>query len=231
MYCIKCGVELSDAENTCPLCGTTVIKHPELKRKIESKQYPPKRYQSHEIRPFGWLFIITALFIITLLTVFICDFQLNDRVSWSGYVIGALITFYVTCVLPFWFKNANPVIFVPIGFAVLGLYLWYINYTTKGAWFLSFALPVVSCIGFIVTTMVVLIKYIKRGQLYIFGGGSIALGGFMLLLEFLFHITFNRPIQYWSLVPLGVFVLLGLFLFFVAIHRPTRELLERKLFF
>ena len=31
MYCIHCGVELSDSETVCPLCGTRVF-HPDLPR-------------------------------------------------------------------------------------------------------------------------------------------------------------------------------------------------------
>ena len=31
MYCVKCGVELDDAEERCPLCGTRVY-HPDIER-------------------------------------------------------------------------------------------------------------------------------------------------------------------------------------------------------
>lgn len=39
MYCIHCGVELSDSETVCPLCGTRVF-HPDLPRQQGD---PPSR--------------------------------------------------------------------------------------------------------------------------------------------------------------------------------------------
>ena len=39
MYCIKCGVELKDSEEKCPLCGTVVF-HPDMKRPDGEKPYP-----------------------------------------------------------------------------------------------------------------------------------------------------------------------------------------------
>ena len=34
--------------------------------------------------------------------------------------------------LPLWFRRPNPVIFVPVDFAAIGLYLLYINFATGG---------------------------------------------------------------------------------------------------
>ena len=39
MYCIKCGVELADSEDRCPLCGTKVY-NPEIVRVLEDPPYP-----------------------------------------------------------------------------------------------------------------------------------------------------------------------------------------------
>ena len=42
MYCINCGVKLSDTEKKCPLCGTEVY-HPTLKQGDASPLYPKNR--------------------------------------------------------------------------------------------------------------------------------------------------------------------------------------------
>ena len=42
MYCIKCGVELKDSEEKCPLCGTVVF-HPDMKRPDGEKPYPAEK--------------------------------------------------------------------------------------------------------------------------------------------------------------------------------------------
>ena len=73
--------------------------------------------------------------------------------------------------LPFWFRNANPVIFLPCVVLATTLYLAYINWKLDGHWFLTFALPVSLSFGALIVAIVALLRYLRRGRLYIFGGG------------------------------------------------------------
>lgn len=230
MYCIKCGVKLADTENVCPLCNTQVY-HPDIIRPEGERLYPKNKYPVPEKNAHLPQIIITAVFLLTLLTSLLCDLQFSGGVSWSGYVIGALVLAYVSFVLPSWFKAPNPVIFTPCAFATIGIYLMYINIAMQGDWFLSFALPVTGGICLIVTAVVTLLRYVRRGRLYIFGGAILALGAFMLLVEFLMSITFEG-IKFigWSFYPLMALALLGGLLIFLAIYRPARETMERKFF-
>lgn len=229
MYCINCGVKLADSEKKCPLCGTTVY-HPDIPRPQGRPLYPVDRYPSTEVKPKAAQGVILFLFLVPLITTLLIDLRVNRCITWSGYVSGALLLFYVTVVLPGWFRDPNPVIFVPCGFVAIGLYLLYINLATGGSWFMSFAFPVVGGIGLIVTAVVTLLRYLRRGRLYIFGGASIALGAFMLLMEFLLVLTFHRNFVGWSIYPLAALVLLGGFLIYLAIDHSAREMMERKLF-
>ena len=230
MYCVNCGVRLADTENQCPLCKTTVC-HPELLRNKEVPLYPQGQYPAAGIKSKGLQVFLTAAFLLPLLIVFLCDYQLNRQITWSGFVLGALFSGYVILVLPTWFRDPNPVIFVPCGFTAVGLYLLHINLITGGNWFLSFAFPILGGVGLIVTAVVTLIRYIRRGKLFIFGGAFIALGAFMLLVEFLLNLTFHIPTFFgWSLHPLIALVLLGGWLIFLGICRPARETMERKFF-
>lgn len=230
MYCINCGVALGDTEKKCPLCGTTVY-HPEISRKEAEPLYPNSYLAEPQIHPWGTLFIITMLFLLPISICLVCDWQFNAVINWSGYVVGALVVLYVMAVLPAWFRHPNPVIFVPVSFCAIGLYLLYINYALGGHWFLIFAFPVTGYLCLVFTAVVTLIRYIRKGALYIFGGACFALGGFMLLLEFLLHITFGLPgIGTWSPYPLIVFALLGTTLITLAICPKLRESLERKFF-
>lgn len=230
MYCIKCGVELADSQKQCPLCQTVVF-HPQLNQPEGERLYPSGTVAVQKVSPWGALFVVTVLFLLPILVTLLCNLQINRKVTWSGYVAGALLVAYVVMVLPFWFRRPNPVVFVPADFAAIGLYLLYINVATDGHWFLSFAFPVTGGVGLIVTVVVALTRYLHRGRLYIFGGAAIAMGGFMLLAEFLLNLTFHRSRAFvWSIYPLAVLTLLGLSLVIVAICRPLRESLERKLF-
>ena len=104
MYCIKCGVELSDSEEKCPLCGTVVF-HPYIKRPDGEKPYPVDRKPQETASRSGLLFILTMLFLLPLATSLLCDWKINGRILWSGYVGGALTVFYVIVVLPMWFRR------------------------------------------------------------------------------------------------------------------------------
>ncbi|MBQ9967299.1 MAG: hypothetical protein IJO88_01080 [Oscillospiraceae bacterium] len=230
MYCSNCGVKLADSELVCPLCQTRAY-HPDLPEQTGAGLYP-KNKQPKKPRRSPWpQMILTAMFLLAGLIVLLCDLQVSGRVNWSGFVLGALAIGYVVFALPVWFRRPDPVIFVPCSFAAAGLYLLYISLCTKGGWFLSFALPVTAVIGLIVTAVTVLLKYVKKGRLYIFGGALIALGAAMLLIEALIVLTFGvGHFALWSLYPMTALVLVGCLLIFLAICRPARETMERKLF-
>ena len=229
MYCIKCGVKLAEHQKQCPLCSTVVF-HPDIQPSGDLP-YPAQQQPAPQMRSHAALVIVTTLFLIPLLITLRCDYQINNSVTWSGYVVGALVVFYTMFILPYWFRNPNPVVFVPCSFAAVGVFLMYISWTTEGGWFLSFAFPVTGAVGLIVTAVVTLLKYVGKGQLYIIGGAFIALGLFMPLMEFLLNLTFGFPqAQIWSGYPLVSLVLLGGMLIFLAICRPARETMERKFF-
>ncbi len=229
MYCINCGVKLADSEKKCPLCGV-VPYHPDLPRPAGKPLYPVNRYPSTEVKPKAAQAVILILFLLPLVTTLLIDLKVNSAVTWSGYVVGALVLSYVVLALPWWFRKPNPVIFVPCGFGALCGYLLYIDLATAGNWFLSFAFPVVGGICLIVTALVTLLRYVRGGRLYIFGGASMALGGMMLLMEFLIDLTFSIAFVGWSIYPLAALVLLGGFLIYLAINHAAREMMERKLF-
>lgn len=230
MYCINCGVRLADSEKKCPLCGTTVY-HPEIQRKEGRPLYPINRTPKVQTNPkvINGFFLIMLL--IPMLVCFLADLKRDGNLDWFGHAAGGLIVAYVAIALPMWFRRPNPVIFVPCNFATVLAYLFYINWAINGNWFLSFAFPVVGCLGLIVSAVVTLLYYVRKGALYILGGGFIALGGFMLLVEFMLDITFNIPFIAWSVYPLIVFALLGGGLIYLAINSSARETMERKLFF
>lgn len=230
MYCIKCGVQLADTEKKCPLCDT-VVCHPDFENTAERTLYPGKKLPKNPPRSKALNGAGIILFLIPLFVCFAADLHLDGKLEWFGYVAGALLLAYIVFALPMWFRNPNPVIFVPCDFAAAGLYLLYINLATGGAWFLSFALPVVGGLCLITCTVVTLLRYLRKGKLYVIGGAFMALGAFMLLMEFLLGITFRFGFVGWSVYPFCVLLLFGGLLIFLAINSAARETMERKLFF
>ena len=230
MYCVKCGVKLGDTEQKCPLCAT-VVCHPDFPRSEEHSLYPHNKLPRSSSGTKALNGAVIILFFVPLVLCFFADLMSAGSLTWFGYVAGALGVTYIAVALPLWFRKPNPVIFVPCSFAAAVLYLLYINLATGGKWFLSFAFPVTGGLGLLVCAVVTLLHYLHRGRLYIMGGAFIAVGGFMLLLEFLMDITFSLPFIGWSIYPMVVLILFGGLLLYFAINSSAREAMERKLFF
>ena len=230
MYCINCGVKLADTEKKCPLCNT-VVYHPCFEQREARPLYPGNRLPESGSGSKALNGAVIILFFIPLLVCLFADLSLDGKMEWFGYVAGALAVSYVAFALPLWFQKPNPVIFVPCNFVSIALYLLYINFATKGDWFLCFALPVVGGLCLITCAVVTLMYYLRKGKLYILGGAFMALGAFMLLVEFLMKVAFGLRIIGWSIYPLVVLFLLGGLLIYFAINSAAREIMERKLFF
>lgn len=229
MYCVKCGVELADSEKICPLCKTVVF-HPELKQGSADSPYPEYTQPEQKANPKGVLFIVTCLLLIPALITLTADLLTGGGVEWSGYVIGGIALAYVSAVLPSWFKRPNPVIFVPCTFACLIAFLLYINFSVDGHWFLSFAFPIAGTFGLIVSAVVALVKYVKKGYLYIFGGAFAAFGLYCVLIEFMTCVTFDAKFIFWSLYPCIALFVIAAMLITIAVCKPLRKSLERKFF-
>ena len=230
MFCIKCGIELSDGQKICPICQTRVY-HPDIKNE-GTPTYPRRAFKSEEINIRGLLFVVTLLHLVPIVFAVILDLNLNGKFDWTGYVVGAVLLFYVAAVLPMWFKNPNPAIFTPCSFAAITLYLGYIDYCTDGKWFLTLALPVCLMAGVITTAMVTLLRYIRKHRLYIVGGGFILAGVFVMMIEVFLHMTFDfaHDGYAWSLYPMVFLMIIGVALIVIEIVKPFKESLK-KIFF
>ena len=228
MYCAKCGVKLADTEKSCPLCGLAI--HPELGGGEGQPLYPPNkppvRVNSKAVHG-----VVLFIYLLPILVCLQCDLLITGTVTWSGYVLGALLTLFVMISLPGWFHRPNPVIFVPCSFATIGLYLWYIDLTLESNWFWTFAFPVVVVFMLVITAMVTLTRYVPKGLLYTVGGGLLLLGAFMPVMGWLLNLTFfSGGFAIWSVYPMTTLVLVGGLLIFLAICTPARQTLQRKFF-
>ena len=230
MYCIKCGVELSAGQKICPICETKVY-HPDFPVEEGKSAYPQKTFQSEEFNPRGVLFVISILAALTIALIMGFEISRLHRVHWSGYVAGGIALTYLVAILPWWFRRPNPVIFIPCDFAgLLGL-LFYINYQSGGNWFFSFALPITVALGLIVSAMIALIRYVRRGYLYIIGGGLIGVGAWTVLIEYILRTVFTvKTGIYWSPFSLATLFTMGMTLIVIAIVKPLKESL-RKIFY
>ena len=230
MYCIKCGVELSDEKKPCPLCGT-VPYHPDIEGSAGAPTYPPFVKPPKKMNRTLTMLLFTLLYAMAAAQLVLCDVVISSHITWSAYAAGGMTLFYVGTFLPLWFKRPNPVIFTPCFFAAAELYLLAINLMTGGNWFLSFAFPVAGIVGIIVTAVVTLIKYVKKGYFYIVGGAIIALGVYTALVELFTVVTFDlEKIYLWSVYPASGCLLLGMAVIVLGICKPLRDWFAKKFF-
>ena len=226
MYCVKCGVELADSQESCPLCQTPVY-YPDRDKNVK-KPYPKYEGMNDKVSPRGFCFILSFVCFIAIAVCLACDIQFDMRVTWAGYVIGGILLAYVIVVLPTWFNRWHPIIFVPCDFLAIALYLMYICYASDGNWYWTFALPLTASIALIISSVVVLTTTLRCGYLYITAGALIATGWFAILIEFLSNITFSLYDPFtWSLYPAITLTLVGIMLIVIAIVKPLRESLAR----
>ena len=81
MYCIKCGVQLADTEKVCPLCQTRVY-HPEIHQPTAVPLYPEGKLPPEPKFSLGLPIALTVLWVLGLLTVLLCDYQVNRSLTW-----------------------------------------------------------------------------------------------------------------------------------------------------
>ena len=167
------------------------------------------------------MFVVSVCMLLPAVISVLCDWRINGRITWSGFAVGGLVLLYILAALPMWYKRPDPVIFVPVDFAAIALFLLYVNYATGGHWYLSFALPVTGAAALLVCAMVTLLKYLPGAALYICGGALILSGVLAVLVEFLLNLTFGLHDTFlWSIYPLAVGVVLGAMLLVIAVANP-----------
>ncbi|MDI9540702.1 MAG: DUF6320 domain-containing protein [Bacillota bacterium] len=229
MYCVKCGVKLSDDLTVCPLCQTKIYYNEEQIKAIKEKKYPetmPTRSNANR----SLASILTMLSLLTISIILILCYQVYDEIRWGGYAVFSVGVFYCVFVLPLWFKKINPIISVLINHTAISLFLLYINLKTGGDWFLSFALPlnIIICVNVILA--IILIKYVSKGRYFFAGGIIILIGLSSMLIEFFQHLTFDTKMFVWSLYVVVCCGIFGIFLILAGIIKPLKNYLNKRFF-
>ncbi|MBP0969795.1 MAG: zinc ribbon domain-containing protein [Oscillospiraceae bacterium] len=227
MYCVKCGVSLPDGAEKCPLCGTAVWNPDgfEAEPSYDRNALPEKPFDRNPVA-----ILLTVISILAALAVTAVCLVLYRGLGWGDYVLASILLFFVVAVLPFWFTDPNPVVFIPVDTVAVELFLLFICLRTGGHWFMSFAFPCVGIVGLISTASAALLKYLRKGRYIVIGGMQIALGLFCILLEFFQHITFETEMFRWSLFASIALFVSGAFLLCVGLIRPLRDFVSRVFF-
>ena len=132
-YCVHCGVETD--EKSCPLCATPIID-PNAKEDDDNERrfpYPDtidELYRKVDMKYARRLALIVLA--VPVLVVLIVNLLSTGSISWSLYVIGALICLYTWFLVPVFYRFKRPYAYLFIGFSSLILYLYVIARMNDG---------------------------------------------------------------------------------------------------
>lgn len=219
-YCVNCGVSLDKSEKRCPLCGVPVVNPKEPYDPKAIRPYPSRLDPITERinrRFIGSLISIALAFPAVLCAAI--NYSLDNKLSWSLYVIGALALAWAITAPNFFFrKRSLNRLFFPAFIALLLFLLMISALQGSLANYLPLFLPLAVLPSiFIYINLFLIIRRFIHGFV-IPAVSLISVGLLVIGIEWIIEYNreaFSRP--YWSLY---VFIpCLGIAAVFLAIAR------------
>lgn len=143
-YCVHCGVELDDAAQRCPLCGTVVLDPHKLTTYGSAPFFPTKPTIVAPVSKRSLAVLLSTM----LLSVSVCcgllNIVLNPSTPWHLFVLGAAMMLWIWVVLPLLAQKVPLWLRLTTDVAAVGMYVWTIALTLDGMfWFKQLAIPLI----------------------------------------------------------------------------------------
>ena len=225
MYCIKCGIELEENAEKCPLCETAVPKMGNEDNGIYEGEYPFVNINLYELKMkkvrkaiFMAFFTIS---IISILEVFFQNIIVYGSIGWAYYVIPSILLFDL---MLFVLLNSHTLrqnlFFIFVG---LTTFLLIIDYGDKTlSWSLRRGIPITVAFCFVGLAFSFVWDKHKSNRIKILNFFLFFIGVFLLMLEFIIRKKFSWSI--WASIPLFV---LNIMLRYA--YKSYKEEFERRL--
>lgn len=223
MYCVKCGVELEEHQDRCPLCKTKVPKDLEDKDFVE--EYPMININFYKIKVnkikkavFMSFFTIS---LISILEIFFQNIIIYGNIKWGYYAIPSVLLFDL-----FLFVSLNSykmrinLILILIG---LVSFLLIIDYGNREiTWSLKRGIPIVITFYLLSFIFSFVWDKHKKERIKILNFFIFFVGIFLLILEIILKQRCTWSV--WASIPLFV---LNIMLRYT--YRAYKEEFERRL--
>ena len=205
MYCIKCGIELEENAEKCPLCETAVPKMENDDNGIYEGEYPFVNINLYELKMkkvrkaiFMSFFTIS---IISILEVFFQNIIVYGHIGWAYYVIPSILLFdLILFVLLNSHTLRQNLFFIFVG---LTTFLLIIDYGDKTlSWSLRRGIPITVAFCFVGLAFSFVWDKHKSDRIKILNFFLFFVGVFLLMLEFIIRKRFSWSI--WASIPLFV---------------------------
>lgn len=127
-YCVKCGVELDEGAERCPLCGTPAWKPDET----EPRYFPTKPAEVPRASRRAAAALLTAMLASVSLCCALLNLILPTEHPWALYVAGAAVMLWIWFALPMLVRGI-PIFFrLTADVAAIGIYVWIISVALHG---------------------------------------------------------------------------------------------------
>ena len=226
-YCVNCGVRLAKSEHICPLCNTKVINP----NKIKEEYVPAYSSQIEKFKTINYKFlsklIVLVLLSLGLITI-LCDLIITSRISWSIYVMSAVLLLSSLFTFPF---VKNIYITFSITLITTELLLFVIAYLNNGMqWYIYLVLPfvfifwcyIMICTRFLAKKS----KGFLRRIVLCFLFSSVAL----MAIESGIDLYNNNLNLTWSLYAALPIVIISIILFIISFNRKLIEEIKQRIF-
>lgn len=223
MYCVKCGVELEEHQDKCPLCKTKVPKDLEDKDFIE--EYPMININFYKLKVnkikkavFMSFFTIS---LISILEIFFQNIIIYGNIKWGYYAIPSILLFDLFL---FVFLNSYKMR-INLFLILIGLISFFLTIDfgdSKITWSMKRGIPIVITFYLLSFIFSFVWDKNKEDRIKILNFFMFFVGIFLLVLEWILKQKFSWSI--WASIPLFV---LNIMLRYT--YKSYKEEFERRL--
>ena len=215
-YCSRCGVEVAEYIEECPLCQTP-IQNLEVNGEKKKGKFPLSYIKeaqqgiSKKQKIYLTWGIISLLLFIPICVILAIRFLYSDFFTWEGYTLVPLGAGWIYfSLLLFFIKRIKIII---IGFYInSNVFLFFIDVLNGDInWYLTIGLPILTIFSLLLVFLIIVIFRVKRKGTNIIAFILSAISLFCLGVDFI--ISFGLK---WSLIV--TIALLPLILFFLYFH-------------
>lgn len=232
-YCVNCGVRLAESEKKCPLCGVVSQNPLHPFNKDAQTPYPQEVDTIKQLSQKRWLALMVSFSLVfSAVVCFVVNYIYDGQTTWSLYVIGAVLTFWVFTVVPLLFKKEAVISCILLDALSLSSFLWLCDSMVNGNWFISLGLPIIGVVmaGALLDT--ILIKAKAAHGAYI---GALFILTLSVMIVGIEAATDNYVSGFihidWSLLVMIPCVIVALLFCIIARNQQAKEQLRRKLHF
>lgn len=236
-YCSRCGIEVDEEADTCPLCAAPIQKLGGAVKPSNGEPSPPHiidpgdayRLSERERRRIG-IELVTLAAGLASIALFLVDLTSDARLGWSPYAVASVLLGWAVSVAPLALHGKPRSTVAVTSAAVLAFMVAIDGFDGATDWSLRLGVPiaVASFMAAGATAAAMASRRVKGINLL--GIAALGLAGFLVALEALIRLamgTGTRP--YWSLVAALALVPVAVFLFYLH-GRVMRGADLRKIF-